>query len=81
MVLKNLEKIRKENGKTFQDVADKAGLTKEFYWMIEKGKRKLSYENAVKIAMVFNKEPDDIFLETELTKTELNQMMRRWCSL
>ena len=45
MVLKNLEKIRKENGKTFQDVADKAGLTKEFYWMIEKGKRKLSYEN------------------------------------
>lgn len=70
MVLKKLEKIRKEHKKTFQQVADKAGLTKEFYWMIEKGKRKLSYENAVKIAMVFNKEPDDIFLNSELTKTE-----------
>ncbi len=70
MVLQNLETIRKENGKTFQQVADAAGLTKEFYWMIEKGKRKLSYENAVKIALVFGKEPDDIFLETELTKTE-----------
>ena len=70
MVLQNLETIRKENGKTFQQVADAAGLTKEFYWMIEKGKRSLSYENAVKIALVFGKEPDDIFLETELTKTE-----------
>ena len=46
MVLKNLEKIRKENGKTFQDVADKAGLTKEFYWMIEKGKRIIWEERA-----------------------------------
>lgn len=70
MVLQNLETIRKENGKTLQQVADAAGLTKEFYWMIEKGKRRLSYENAVKIALVFGKEPDDIFLETELTKTE-----------
>lgn len=70
MVLLSLEKIRKESGKTFQQVADAAGLTKEFYWMIEKGKRKLSYENAVKIALVFGKEPDDIFLKTELTKTE-----------
>ncbi|MFZ4908214.1 helix-turn-helix transcriptional regulator [Enterococcus thailandicus] len=70
MVLKKLEKIRKESGKTFQDVANNAGLTKEFYWMIEKGKRKLSYENAVRIALVFGKEPDDIFLESELTKTE-----------
>lgn len=70
MVLQNLEDIRKEKGKTFQQVADAAGLTKEFYWMIEKGKRKLSYENAVKIALVFDKEPDDIFLNSELTKTE-----------
>ncbi|MEQ7264458.1 helix-turn-helix transcriptional regulator [Enterococcus hirae] len=72
MVLKKLEKIRKDSGKTFQDVANHAGLTKEFYWMIEKGKRKLSYENAVRIALVFGKEPDDIFLEHELTKTEFS---------
>ncbi|MGM0341634.1 helix-turn-helix transcriptional regulator [Enterococcus sp. AZ007] len=71
MVLQNLESVRKQQGLTFQQVADQAGLTKEFYWMIEKGKRKLSYENAVKIASVFGKEPDDIFLNSELTKTEL----------
>lgn len=70
MVLQNLESVRKQEGLTFQQVADQAGLTKEFYWMIEKGKRKLSYENAVKIALVFGKEPDDIFLNSELTKTE-----------
>lgn len=70
MVLQKLETVRKQEGLTFQQVADQAGLTKEFYWMIEKGKRKLSYENAVRIALVFGKEPDDIFLTTELTKTE-----------
>ncbi|MGO2892452.1 MAG: helix-turn-helix transcriptional regulator [Enterococcus devriesei] len=72
MVLQKLESVRKEQGKTFQQVADEAGLSKEFYWMIEKGKRKLSYENAVKIALVFDREPDDIFLNSELTKTEQN---------
>lgn len=71
MVLEKLEQIRKGLNMTFQEVADSAGLTKEHYWMIEKGKRNLSYQNAVKIANVFNMTPDDIFLKSELTKTEL----------
>lgn len=70
MVLVKLKSLRESNGMTYQQVANEAGLTKEHYWMIENGKRNLSYKNAVKIASVFNKEPDDIFLQSELTKTE-----------
>lgn len=70
MTLRNLEKIRQNYGYTFKKVAEEAGLTKEHYWMIEKQKRGLSYENAVLIAKVFNKNPDDIFLDTELTNEE-----------
>ncbi|WP_312540888.1 helix-turn-helix transcriptional regulator [Enterococcus sp.] len=70
MTLKKLEELRLKKGMTFQEVANVSGLTKEHYWMIEKGKRGLSYQNAVKIANVFNLEPDDIFLDYELTKTE-----------
>ena len=70
MVLVKLKSLRESNGMTYQQVANGAGLTKEHYWMIENGKRNLSYQNAVKIASVFNKEPDDIFLQLELTKTE-----------
>lgn len=62
--------IRKKEGMTLQDVADKVGISKPYYWQIEQGKRGLSYEMAVKIAGVFNKKPDDIFLLSELTYEE-----------
>lgn len=65
-----LRDIRLKNQMTFQQVADGAGITKEYYWQIENGKRGLSYELAVKIASVFSKRPDEIFLQDELTKTE-----------
>ncbi|WP_197072019.1 helix-turn-helix transcriptional regulator [Geobacillus kaustophilus] len=62
--------IRKKEGMTLQEVADKVGISKPYYWQIEQGKRGLSYEMAVKIARVFNKRPDDIFLVGELTYEE-----------
>ncbi|MCJ7840539.1 helix-turn-helix domain-containing protein [Lederbergia sp. NSJ-179] len=62
MTLDKLRKIRINAGLTYQEVAEKVGITKEYYWMIENGKRRLSYEMSVKIASVFNSNPDDIFL-------------------
>ncbi|MFD2133302.1 helix-turn-helix transcriptional regulator [Pseudogracilibacillus auburnensis] len=73
MVLEKLKLIREKAGLTYQEVADKVGISKEYYWMIENGKRKLSYELAVKIAKVFNAKPDDIFFNIELTTSELNR--------
>ncbi|EAF4327015.1 XRE family transcriptional regulator [Listeria monocytogenes] len=52
-----------ENNLTYGDVATKVGISKEYYWMIENGERDgYTYNTAKKIASVFDKNPDDIFL-------------------
>ncbi|PWU66543.1 helix-turn-helix transcriptional regulator [Gracilibacillus dipsosauri] len=72
-----LDKLRMERTKrnfTYQEVANKVGITKEYYWMIENGKRQLkNYELAVKIARVFDTKPDDLFLDNKLTTSEQNE--------
>lgn len=70
MIRATLRKVREESQLTHQDVADAIGVSKPYYWQIENGKRGLSYELAVKIAAVFGRKPDEIFLPDELTKTE-----------
>lgn len=61
--LEKLKKLRVNAKLTYQQVADLAGISKEYYWFIENGKRRLTYEMAIKIARVFNRKPDDIFFE------------------
>lgn len=73
MILEKLKNKRVTANMTYQEVADEIGISKEYYWMIENGKRKLSYPNAVKIAKVFDSKPDDIFLNKELTTSELKK--------
>lgn len=70
MALDKLKSIRNKEGLTCQQVADQVNISKEFYWMIENGKRRLTYELAVKIAKVFKSSPDYIFLDNELTRGE-----------
>ncbi|MER2060200.1 MAG: helix-turn-helix transcriptional regulator [Niallia sp.] len=64
MTLEKLKQLRVQNELTYQQVAEEAGISKEHYWFIENGKRGLTYEMAVRIAKVFNKNPDEIFLNT-----------------
>ena len=73
MSLEKLKEIREQNEMTMERVAEKVGITKSYYSMIESGKRGLSYPMAVRIALVFSKQPDEIFLESELTNSELNK--------
>ncbi|MGX9931995.1 helix-turn-helix transcriptional regulator [Virgibacillus salarius] len=70
MALEKLKEIRTKEGLTCKQVADRIGVSKEYYWMIENGKRRLAYEHAVKIAKVFKSSPDYIFLDSELTRSE-----------
>lgn len=70
MKLQKLKRMRQQKDYTYQYVADHNGISKEYYWMIENGKRRLSYELAVKIAQVFETSPEEIFLENELTTSE-----------
>ena len=57
-----LKQIRIEKGYTIYDMAKLVGISYSHYSLIENKKRNLSYELAIKIAKVFNKTPDDIFL-------------------
>jgi putative transcriptional regulator len=70
VTLEKLKVIRNKKGLTCKQVADLVGISKEYYWMIENGKRRLTYDLAVKIAKVFDTSPDDIFLDSELTISE-----------
>ncbi|EAD3672170.1 MULTISPECIES: helix-turn-helix domain-containing protein [Listeria] len=62
MNLTKLKKVRLDKGMSCADVASKIGITKNYYWMIERGERNLSYSLAVEIAKVFEMQPDEIFL-------------------
>ncbi|QAS52840.1 helix-turn-helix transcriptional regulator [Halobacillus litoralis] len=73
MALEKLKEIRTNEKMTYQQVADQVKISKEYYWMIENGKRRLTYELAVKIAKVFKSSPDYIFLDSELTRGEQNR--------
>ena len=59
-----LIKLRKKNKISSTEMARKLGISKTFYWQIEHGERRLSYEMALKIANIFNLKPDDIFYKS-----------------
>lgn len=67
MTLEKLRELREKQNLTYQQVAEKAGISKEHYWFIENGKRGLTYDMAIRIAKVFGKKPDEIFLTDKLT--------------
>lgn len=71
-MIEQLKRVREENQLTAQDVAERVGITKGYYSMIENGKRGLSYPIAVKIAEVFGMKPDEIFFEHEFTNEKLS---------
>ncbi len=59
---RKLKELRKKKGFTSQDMAERLGISKPFYSQIENQMRKLSYDMAIRIANVFGKKPDQIFL-------------------
>ncbi|MFD2116391.1 helix-turn-helix transcriptional regulator [Paenibacillus yanchengensis] len=67
MNLDNLQKFRQSKGISYQKMAQELGITFQSYWMIENGKRGMSYEMAIKIANILETTPDNIFLNNNLT--------------
>lgn len=56
-----LEKLRKKNKFSYQQMADYVGVSKPYYWQLENNQRRLYYDLAVKIAKALKVKPDDIF--------------------
>ena len=61
--MKKLKELRISVGLTVNDIAKLVGISPTYYWQIENKQRRLYYELAIKIAKVFNKKPDEVFLE------------------
>ena len=63
MKLNKLKELRQKRNITYEDMAKICGISKSYYWQIENGYRKLSYNRACEIASVFNTKPDLLFYE------------------
>ena len=63
--MNRLKELRKAEGLTCAQMAEKLGMCTAFYWQIENKKRGLYYKMAKKIAAVFKMKPDEIFFEEE----------------
>lgn len=63
MVFENLRRLRICNNMTTKEVSEKVGISKSFYCQIENCKKRLTYENAIKISEVFNVSPDELFYD------------------
>ena len=62
-ILIKLREYRNEKGYTYLDMSKLLNISKPFYWQIENGKRRLTYDMAKKIASIFNVKPDEIFYD------------------
>lgn len=67
---RTLRDLRKKKRYTAADMAEKLGISKPFYSQIENQTRKLSYDMAIKIADIFHKKPDQIFLIDHKSENE-----------
>lgn len=62
-MLNKLFRKRTQVGYSTMHISRNLGISKTFYWQIEKNQRRLSYDMAVKIAKIFKLKPDDIFYD------------------
>ena len=58
-----LAKKREEKGFTYQDMADKLGISKCYYWQLEHKKGGVFYDVAKRIALILETKPDELFYE------------------
>ncbi len=58
-----LKMLRKKKGYSIKEMSESLGISKPFYSQLENQTRKLSYDMAIRIADIFHKKPDQIFLE------------------
>lgn len=58
-----LKEIRTERGLTLEAFGVMIGRSKQYMSQLEKGRIRLTYENAIKIAKALGTKPDELFYE------------------
>lgn len=68
-----LKSMREAQGLTLQDIADKIGISRQYYQLIESGERqkKMDITLVTKIAGIFNVSPETI-IEYEIMEKAVN---------
>lgn len=61
-----LKSLRIKKGYSGIYMAKELGICKMYYYQIEKRKRRLSYDMAIKIAKIFDMKPDELFYEDHI---------------
>ncbi len=61
--MEKLRELRTARGYTYDKFGKMLGISKTFYWQIENRKKRLSYEMAVKIALLLDTKPDELFYD------------------
>ncbi len=56
---------RKKRDLSCEDMGKILGISTTYYWQIENNKRRLFYNDAIRIARIFHLKPDDLFYENE----------------
>lgn len=56
-----LKELRKKRKLTVYDMGELLNITPSYYSQIENKRRRLFYDTAVKISLIFNMTPDEIF--------------------
>ena len=71
MTLTQLKAARRRANFTMEQMGEKLSISRVAYWKIEHGKTKLSFDNAVKISQILDTDVNSLFLDSELTNSEL----------
>ena len=58
-----LKKLRLKYGYTCKQMADFLKISNPYYWQLENGKRRLTYQLAVEISAIFGMKPDQVFYD------------------
>jgi len=60
---RKLQALRVKRGYTLKTLAQKLGISKQYLWDIEDGRRTLSYKMAYRISIILEECTDKIFLD------------------
>ena len=66
-----LKEIRLKNHYSSKYMAEQLNISKPFYSQIENDKRKLTYDMALKIAIIFNTKPDKLFYDEHINRIKI----------
>ncbi len=73
--LKLIKACVRDNDYRFSDMARLLGYSRPYVWQICNGYRKLSYENAILIAAMFNMHPDELFYSDFVNNEEFKKKL------